>query len=699
MEMNHIATRAFSTLSLALYLGLFAFVAKVSFNSSTSISFSVPSLEIFSPRPPQMDWMHAMIPVEIKKEELKEVTNFKITEVHDLKYTKLAPKNAPVALAAPSKLPAAKAVMVAKKVENFNWRQVAGEKNLPKETIHNYLTTVEFQASRQEFLALYKDIGAPAKTEVAAVSRAPAEKLAPVVEDVVKTTMASAAGVDPLIEDDVVLYDYKDEKDAPAKVTKTEQAAARVQQEELAPKTQSTQKIIDNRKSEDKVEEVSVGDLLAFDYSNAAVTAPKVSAAPAPVVKKVSKASSQSAVTTQTSEALTENPDTRKAKKQSSLQSVSSVYVSGVSIYTNSIQDLTKFEIQFKDDASDYSQDTNGIVRLDVDLNDPVNTRSVRLVAKDHVTTHTDLTLDQNSPEHTVPAMSNDYFFTMQEGNQQNGALLVKVEGEIEDVNIDKKYSKKTYLDSKLNETKDSDFAFIQFSNVQLGNTVVSFKTNLKEVKKIVHIHEAELTYEEGRLEDLSIVSVDLFEDNLLSQEKIPLNINAEDMTEFAQELHVEKLALNTYKLPIGQNVWGNRLYVELIHLKESIFVGIGSNKNVSLPSEDYLSLVLSRFPQGQLGNRCMVQVNLTKKALSVVHDTEAVEKNLYTQVQMFDKDGRFHDSISEKTEKIFIQGEYQGNSDYDPNGFVHMKINYVDGTNDYLKTVCSPNSYLVEQL
>jgi hypothetical protein len=65
----------------------------------------------------------------------------------------------------------------------------------------------------------------------------------------------------------------------------------------------------------------------------------------------------------------------------------------------------------------------------------------------------------------------------------------------------------------------------------------------------------------------------------------------------------------------------------------------------------------------------------------------------------MLDSDGKFYDSFSNKTRKIIIIGEGQGGSEVSPDAKVNIKIQYEDGSVQFLNSYCSPNTYLVEQL
>lgn len=111
------------------------------------------------------------------------------------------------------------------------------------------------------------------------------------------------------------------------------------------------------------------------------------------------------------------------------------------------------------------------------------------------------------------------------------------------------------------------------------------------------------------------------------------------------------------------------------------------------------MRLILSNFEGSGLGNRCLIQVNLTKKAVKVDVGTESVQASVMPYVQMLDMDGKFYDSVGEKTTKVVVVGEAQGAPEISKDSKINFKISYEDGSEEFFGSYCSPNSYLVEQL
>ena len=148
-----------------------------------------------------------------------------------------------------------------------------------------------------------------------------------------------------------------------------------------------------------------------------------------------------------------------------------------------------------------------------------------------------------------------------------------------------------------------------------------------------------------------------------------------------------------------NKTLLGGRKYVELTHQEEPVFVGFKENGNIDVPSENFMRYILSRFEGSKLGNRCLVQVNLNKKASKVDVAAESVGQSLVTYTQVLDADGRFYDSVGAKSRKLIIVGENQGAPGISQDAKINIKITYVDGSVHFIGSYCSPNTYLVEQL
>ncbi len=265
---------------------------------------------------------------------------------------------------------------------------------------------------------------------------------------------------------------------------------------------------------------------------------------------------------------------------------------------------------------------------------------------------------------------------------------------------MDVPFSEVVKLNGDLNKTDGEDFRYQLFLGVKSGNSMISYhRQNGEVVSKILHIHENELTYDANFYEDIINEKVRLFEEDLLGRENTPLIISGEQVRVFAKNSISKKINNHTYKMNFHSSHLGGRRYLELTHQSEPVFVGLRENTSVTIPSENFMRFILSKVEGEKLGNRCLVQINLKKKAQKFDVSSESVGASLMTSSQILDADGKFYDSLSDKSRKIIVVGESQASSDVSPEAKINVKIQYLDGTTQFINTYCSPNTYLVEQL
>jgi hypothetical protein len=282
------------------------------------------------------------------------------------------------------------------------------------------------------------------------------------------------------------------------------------------------------------------------------------------------------------------------------------------------------------------------------------------------------------------------------EGSGPVGAVLVELDDETELAQLDVPFGKVVLLDGDMKITEREDFRYQLFIGVKAGNALLTYKAaKNSQVQKIIHVHEREVTFDSNFFEDIKSNKIKLFEEDLMAREKSPLITGAGDIRIFATDKIATKVANNIYKLDFDRSHLAGRRYLELNHQGDSIFAGFRGTQSITMPSENLRKYVESYKNAGS----CLIQVNLKKKVLNVDIGSESVEASLMTSVQMLDSDGKFYDSVSAKTRKVIIVGEGQGANGVSRDGKINIKVDYVDGSFDYLSTFCSPDTYLVEQL
>lgn len=480
-------------------------------------------------------------------------------------------------------------------------------------------------------------------------------------------------------------------------------------------------------------EEVTVDDLVAFDYSVPEMerTSAKVvdqpvvekkeeSLMPAPVMAPILPMTTQKFPSTspKVTEVKNDFKNFKEKKEAPKAQEANALmgFVDQDPTFSNEVSiqitgtDFKKavkeygFEVRFQDDLNESIQDYNsGVVNMNHELAQESMTRSITLLKRGYAPTNTDLILESGRTEATLPLIEEETLknhLAAYEPRGPVGAVLVELGDSIDGVDIDVPYGKVITLDDQLRITTGNDYLYQLFVGVNAGNALLSYKDmNGDVISKIIHVHEQELTYESYFAVDVKSERVELFEEGLLGKEKIALGISSSNVVQFATTKKAQKLTTNKFKTDFKKTLLGGRKYLELTHQEEPVFVGYKSNSKLDIPSENFMRLILSNFEGSGLGNRCLIQVNLTKKAVKVDVGTESVQASVMPYVQMLDMDGKFYDSVGEKTTKVVVVGEAQGAPEISKDSKINFKISYEDGSEEFFGSYCSPNSYLVEQL
>ena len=369
------------------------------------------------------------------------------------------------------------------------------------------------------------------------------------------------------------------------------------------------------------------------------------------------------------------------------------------------LENLKGFEVRFQDDLSEMIEDYgSGEVKFEAELSQPKMTRTVTILKRGYSPVTTELILEDGSPGSvSIPLIEEDTLNDLMAPYERKGAvgvLLVELDDDTEVAKLDVPFGDVIKLNGDFKRTKNDDYRYQLFVGVQAGNAMVSYHGNNGEVvSKILHVHESEMTYDANFYEDVVNEKIRLFEENLLARESSPLIISGEQVKIFSTNISAKKINNHTYKMAFGSSNLAGRRYLELNHQSEPVFVGIRDNNNITVPSENFMNFILSKVEGRKLGNRCLIQVNLNKTANNVDVASESIGQSLMTSTQMLDTDGKFYDSLSAKTNKIIIVGEGQASSDISLDSKINIKIEYEDGSVQFLNSYCSPNTYLVEQL
>ena len=197
--------------------------------------------------------------------------------------------------------------------------------------------------------------------------------------------------------------------------------------------------------------------------------------------------------------------------------------------------------------------------------------------------------------------------------------------------------------------------------------------------------------FEDSEFTNTSRETFTLTTRNLLGQKRKELVIDGNAILYFNTNIAAKKKALNAYEIKIPTLVSGMRKYLEFKHLKDSVFVGSSNEQNIEIPSNDFIGKVLEMNQVSSLKDRCVVQINLSKDLKEIKANGKNRSGEMFVETSFLDSDGNFSRDSSEMAEKVFVVGDMEGQ--------FNIKLDYTDGSSEFLKTFCSEGSYLVEQL
>jgi len=274
----------------------------------------------------------------------------------------------------------------------------------------------------------------------------------------------------------------------------------------------------------------------------------------------------------------------------------------------------------------------------------------------------------------------------------RNGILTPVANVKPVELDVDTKYDAKVFLDTNLNivNRSEADYSYILFVGVSTGNTIINFRNvHGQDTNKIIYLAPKEIYYEPNFYAEVSTDSISFFEEGLRSKCIGMLDIDSDKIAPWSHEGIVSKKSMNTHNVSKMLYPLGTRKYFDLSHFEKNIFVGRWSEEKVILPNQEYADSILNNFEIE--ANECMVQVNLSKdvKHINITGLSETGYMN--TELRFLDKNGNFYDEVSSHSNRVFIAGEEQG--------LINIKLEYIDGSKQYLQTFCSESTYLVEQL
>jgi hypothetical protein len=276
--------------------------------------------------------------------------------------------------------------------------------------------------------------------------------------------------------------------------------------------------------------------------------------------------------------------------------------------------------------------------------------------------------------------------------NVEGNLIILTLNSNIVDTEIDTKFDQRFYFDAGFKNTNNILKAkYIMYAGVKSGNIMVRYLLANHEVaQKIIYVGEGEMYFEDEEFVGGNRETYTLTTRNLFGAKKKELNIDGELINFLNTKINAKKKALNAYEVKIPTMPSGMRKYLEFKHLKDSVFVGLSNEKDLEIPGNEFIAKVLEMNQVNSLKEQCVVQINLSKDIKELKANGKNQSGEMFIETSFLDKDGNFTKD-SELAEKIFLVG--------DKEGLFNLKLDYTDGSTEFLKSFCSQNSYLIEQL
>ena len=413
-------------------------------------------------------------------------------------------------------------------------------------------------------------------------------------------------------------------------------------------------------------------DNVVYDYSNQAQAA---------LSKKEETASEGQAFTASNNDVTTQVEFIIKARE--------------INVNTQKSRQAFGYEFVPDYDRGERADDqATGEIKLGYSLSNDVNTQTG--VVQSHGLIPTRVELNLLNKGINVPLINEagiQAYLQKRKVDIVGNLLMVAIDPSISDVEIDSDYQAKIYFTQnfKTVESKDSA-AYVMFMGVKSGNILLRYLLANKETaQKIVYVGDGEMYFEDPDFENTKRELYTFTTRSLLGRKVKELNINGSDVSFYGTKTTAKKKALNAYEIKVPELVNNSRKYLEFKHLGNSLFVGTDSATEIEIPGRDFIGRVLDANEMSEIGERCMVQVNLTKDLRDIKANGKNKSGEMFVETSFLDRDGNFSRDNSELSEKVFISGDMEG--------IFNVRLDYTDGSTDFLKTFCSEGSYLIEQL
>lgn len=346
-----------------------------------------------------------------------------------------------------------------------------------------------------------------------------------------------------------------------------------------------------------------------------------------------------------------------------------------------------------------YDDNGEGSIKISEVFNSSMSVLRGTFVKRDYINIKTDLSIDELNSDIYIPMITRESFNQFISSKKINGLgahLLIELDDETDEVFLDNESEAIFFFNEDFREVDEGDeYQYILYVGLAPRNTLMRFSTlNSKEIaEKVIHLSEDEIFFDANKYIQSKLEILKLSEKNLLSQTDLELSINDDNIKFYNKpDIGIKSMGPGFYKYQRPLMPRGFRKYIDLFYDGQKIFVGSwDGEKNVEVPSRDFVSLIFNYYNVDELDGRCLVQVNLSEPVKDIKMEGETSRGPMNIDVSYLTKNGEMRDESTEQTNKFFVLGEGQG--------VINYKVEYLDGSIDIQQTYCSDKTYLVEQL
>ena len=505
---------------------------------------------------------------------------------------------------------------------------------------------------------------------------------APIEADEVKTIQPATTRED-IKDEDMVMFDYSDKKEPEAKASQPmdqklyeRPLSASVKEaisREMTTLPKGPMPKLNTQKEEPQKETIDLNseDNIVYDYTNHNELAKE-------------QQQHQDSVTS----AFSAPADTRETN----------FVLSAKEIHLDTQKTKKAYSFEFVPDynrSERVSDQSGGEIAFGYSLAGEMNTQTGVVSAQGMIPTRVELNLGlKNGID--VPLISDEgiqKFLQKKAISIEGNLVLLALNSQIIDTEIDSPNAERFYFDQNFKSMNAINGAsFVLYAGVRSGNMLVRYLLNNKEsAQKIIYVGDGEMYFEDASFIAAQRETYSFTTRTLLGQKKKELVID-ENLISFVNTKNTsKKKALNAYEIRTPNLVSGMRKYLNFKHLSENILVGTWNEKEIEIPSNDFIARILEKNQINSLKERCVVQINLSKDLSEVHANGKNNAGEMYVETSYLDKDGNFSADNLEMAEKTFILGDLEGQ--------FNIKLDYKDGSTEFLKTFCTQGTYLVEQL